>query len=147
MYKIGTISQKNIFLPLFAYDIIFVEKAKTAKTFLGVFYKNFAKKVIKGQKGVFWYFSIRKCFINLSNIPPNTLRFSGSYCGKSYQGQIESQNFYPHFFQKGLFKRVKGVQVLSTRYFSRNVKNFHQNFFYDDTTKNEKDTRVSWGGF
>ena len=50
MYKIGTISQKNIFLPLFAYDIIFVEKAKTAKTFLGVFYKNFAKKVLKDKK-------------------------------------------------------------------------------------------------
>jgi hypothetical protein len=37
MYKIGTISQRIIFLPLFAYDIIFVEKAGTAKTFLGVF--------------------------------------------------------------------------------------------------------------
>jgi len=37
MYKIGTTSQKIIFLPLFAYDIIFVEKAGTEKTFLGVF--------------------------------------------------------------------------------------------------------------
>ena len=77
MYKIGTISQKIIFLPLVAYGIIFVE--------------------------------------------------------------TKSQNFYPHFFQKGLFKRVKGVHVLSTRYFSRNVKNFHQKiFFYDNTTKIEE---------
>ena len=59
MYKIGTISQKIIFLQLFAYDIIFVKKAGTAKTFLGVFWKKFAKKVLKGQKGVFWYFSTR----------------------------------------------------------------------------------------
>ena len=37
MYKIGTVSQRIIFLPLFAYAIIFVEKARTAKKNLGVF--------------------------------------------------------------------------------------------------------------
>ena len=109
MYKIGNISQKIIFLPLFAYDIIFIEKAGTTKTFLGVFWKIFAKKVLKGQKGVFWYFSTLNFFINLSNIPLNTLRSPGSYCGKNKQGQAKSHNFLPHFFQKGLFKRVKGV--------------------------------------
>ena len=117
------------------------------KFFLCVFRKNFAKKVLKDKKGVFWYLSTLNFFINLLNIPPNTVMCSGPYLGKKKQGQTKSQNFYLHFFQKGLFKRVKGVEVLSTLNFSRNVKNFHQNFFYDNTTKIGENNRVSWGDF
>ena len=50
MYKIGTISQKNIFLPLFAYDITLVENGENGENFFGCFLQKFCQKSHKGPK-------------------------------------------------------------------------------------------------